>query len=181
MNLLITIVAIVLLLLLGVALLRLRVIIDTSSDQYEVRLQPFGKAKLIIGDGTIGYRWRALFMQGAGQIFPPVEKADQPVEKPTKKKKRAAWRSRSKRDQFLRIGQALWRSLRVRRFMLRMNTHDAVWNAWLYPVFSLWRAQGHDVALQFVGDSSLILDMDNSVHRFAGAFLHSYLTKSKTK
>lgn len=164
----------VLLMLIGIAFLRIRIIIDTFGDRYEIQLIPLARARLVFDDGTIGYRWNAVFIKREGQLFPPVGKEEKPEKKKAKKKNK----SRMSLEKVVRFAQVLYRSVRVRRFYLRLNMDNAIWNAWLFPAFSIWRSRGYDVAIRFVGSTDMVLDIDNSVHRIAGAFLHSYITKS---
>ncbi len=176
MNTVLIILAVVLLLLIVIALLKVRLVIDTVEDRYELLVVPFARVRLILKEDAIGYRWNAVLMHGQGQLFPPLEKAE--------KKERAKKHERRNTNRMafkdvLNLGKALWKGLEVHRIYLRLNTDDAVWNAWLFPAFALWHARGHDVAIQWVGDSILVLDMEHSVHRVAGAFIHSYLTKTR--
>ena len=183
MNALLIISIILLLLLGGIALLRVRMIIDSKQDRYEIRIVPLARVQLALADETIDYRWKAVLLQGQGQLFPPVGKVEKQKTKNTARvKKHVDSKKRQLAFKDIKaLAKDLWRGLKVKRFYFRLNTEDACWNAWLFPAFSVWRANGHDVGIQFAGNSTLILDIEHSVHRIAGAFIHMYLTKTKNK
>ena len=179
-----------LLLLIGILFTPVRVIVDTLEDRYELRVPPWAWARLLVGDGTIGYEWRAVhFVRGQGQLFPPdfdtpdsqavSTGTDQRTEKQDDDRKKAARRSRKATSTrtMLRMGRALLRSFRVRRLHLRVDTGNAVYNAWLFPFFAWWNHRGYDVAIRFAGGTDLVLDMSNSVHRIAGALIREFTPK----
>jgi len=136
-----------------------------------------------VGDGTIGYHLSAPFFKKEAQFFPPKEELEvdrktklvKQVKKAGKKAKQVSWRPSPK--QMMKMGQVILPTFHVNRFSFHLNTDHVVWNAWLFPVFHMWRLKGHDVALKFFGRSVLVLDIDNSLHRIAGAFIHAYFIK----
>lgn len=158
-------------------------IIDSKDGRYEIRIVPLARVQLVLAEETIDYRWKAILLDGHGQLFPPVGKAERSKAKKEVrvKKHKARKKSRLAFQDIKVLAKDLWRGLKVNRFYFRLNTEDACWNAWLFPAFSFWRARGHDVGIQFVSNSTLILDIEHSVHRVAGAFIHMYLTKTKNK
>ncbi|MCB0791820.1 MAG: hypothetical protein H6595_12155 [Flavobacteriales bacterium] len=170
-------------LLIGIALLKVRVIIDTLAERYEVRVRPIGHAELLVGDGTVGYRWWILFFGRTGQFFPPeppsdhTEVKDQHAPDGTTRQRRSKDRRRPSRERLWRMGRAILRSLHVNEFRSRIDTGSSAWNAVLFPLIAWWRSRGHDVGVSWVGAPYLVLDMENSVHRVAGAFFHEYLLK----
>lgn len=176
-----------LLLLAGILFTPVRMIVDTLEDRYELRVPPWAWARLLVGDGTIGYEWRAVhFVRGQGLLFPPdfgtpereagSTGTDERKEKDSDDRGKAAKRSRKAPSPrtILRMGRALFRSFRVRRFHLRVDTGNAVHNAWLFPLFAWWNHRGYDVAVRFTGGTDLVLDLSNSVHRIAGAFIREF-------
>ena len=179
MNALLIISIILVLLFLGIALLRIRMIIDSTEDRYEISILPLARVKLLLADDTIGYCWRAAWLQGKGHLFPSAEIAEDHKYKKEHQKKERNGRRKSKMDlkDMSVLVKRIWHGLEVKRFFVRLNTDDPLWNAWLFPVFSFWRAKGYDVGIQFMGNSTLVLEMEHSVHRIAGAFIHMYLTK----
>lgn len=182
--------ALFLLLLAGILFTPVRMIIDTLEDRYELRVPPWAWARLLVGDGTIGYEWRAVhFVRGQGRLFPPEPGTrereagptgtDERTEKERDHRDKTTRRSRKPPSArtMLRMGRALFRSFRVRRFHLRADTGNAVHNAWLFPLFAWWNHRGYDVAVRFTGGTDLVLDMSNSVHRIAGAFIREFTPK----
>lgn len=179
MNILLIFLSIILLLLIGIAFLRLRIIIDTEMERFEMQLIPIGSARLLIGDGTIGYQLNVPFVHREGQLFPPEEQLLTNGDRPrTIRSSSTNRRSRLSIGKTIRMGSALIKSFKVNRFHLRLDTGDPIWNAWLFPAFALWRSRGADVAVQFVGGTTLSLDIENSVHRMAGALIRSFITKT---
>lgn len=118
-----------------------------------------------------------------GQLFPPPAASEvQEEKKPETNKQVKATEPKEQKSgsrpsprQMVRLVKAVLPSFKVNRFRLYLNTGDVIWNAWLFPIFYRWHFKGHDVAVHFHGPSSLVLDIENSLHRIIGALLHEYL------
>lgn len=173
----------VLLLVLWVLFLRIRLIIDTEQDRYELRLRPLARAELIVEDERIAYGYSLLFYKKQGELFPDweVPEIESPDTDDQEIEKEGGRNRKNKRSisirQALELGRSLLSSFKVNRFRLLLNTEDAIANAWLYPVFTFWRSRGQDVELRFFGRSELVLDIENALHRVFGALFYNYLIK----
>ena len=73
------------------------------------------------------------------------------------------------------------RSFKVRQFRWHLNTGDPSLNAWLFPVFHLWRMRGHDVRISFTGDHGMLLESHNNAFRLIKAVLFTPTNQSKPK
>lgn len=180
MSLTMVLVIVFLLLVIAILFLKVRLIVDTEQDRYEVRLVPLGKARIIELEGQLGYKWELLFFHKKGQFFSLEDEG-----KRAKKKKKKREKSENEKlkngamslRKKLELGRSILPSFKINHFHLLLNTNDPIFNAWLYPAFTLWRAKGHDVELRFFGSSKFILDIENAVHRVIGALLYNYLIK----
>ncbi len=186
MSFLLVIALVLLLVILWILFLRIRLIIDTEEALYELRLRPLAKANLMVDEESIAYEWSVLFWHKRGEIFPAFDKDDtkesgslesQPKKEVKSTKTQRSLKRRMTLEQGLNLSRSLLSSFKVNRFRLFLNTDDAIYNAWLYPVFTYWRSKGHDVELRFFGTSELILDIENALHRVLGVLFYNYLFK----
>lgn len=66
---------------------------------------------------------------------------------------------------------ALLGSFHVRRFHWSLDTGDALWNAWLFPLFHLLRLGGRDMSISFTGRNELECIVENDLYRLLKAIL----------
>ncbi len=166
---------ILLLLVLGVVLALLftpfRLVIDTTRDLYRVQWGP-ARAGVHVAEDRIRYSVELPFWNREGdveELFRSGGRKPHRAHALSKQQTRSSrWRPPIK---------ALLRTFRVRRFRWVLDTGDPLWNAWLYPLFHLFRQRGHDVSISFTGRNELELTISNNLYRLLKAVLLSQPTK----
>lgn len=160
------------LLLLLVALLLTPVVleVDTRTAQAEVRWGWVGGFRVLVDDGPLRYRARVLFVPWER---PFIFEREQKERATTAIRKPRGPMSPERRRWLLQAGWKALRATHVRRFRLRLDTNDAVLNAWLFPVLHLWRLRGFDVAVRFTGGTELAIAIDHSAARILWAVLRT--------
>lgn len=155
--------------------------IDTFTGICMARWGPV-RASLQEAEGDLRYRLRAPFYRREGSVFDlPFNSAEKPRPRPERKparRKRASGQA-LRRVNVLRLSRGVFASFRVRRFRWYLDTGDPLWNAWLFPLFHLWRGRGHDVRISFTRRDGLLLILSNNAFRLLWAVLRAYTNQPK--
>lgn len=143
----------------------IRITIDSFHERASLRWGILS-ASITVHTGEFRYRLSAPLYHREG----PLEELW--VGRSSLRKPGDARRSRPRRDPVrLRSLLPVLRSFRVKRFRWYVDTGDPIWNAWLFPLFHLWRLRGQDVRVAFDGQSGLVLDINNNCFRLLKAVL----------
>jgi hypothetical protein len=168
--------AIVLAAILWLLFMPLIIRIDTFSEVYLLRWGPV-RATVLFSDSDARYQFIAPFYQREGSLF---DLPDRQAPKTPRAARSNAVRSGTApgKRPVLRIIQRVLRSFTVRRFQWYLDTGDPIWNAWLFPVFHLWRTRGADVRISFTGRTGLVFIAHNNAFRLLKAVLSGYINPS---
>lgn len=132
---------------------RITLFINTSTNQYFIKLQGICKINAEINETEILKLHLHLFILNFN--FYPL--------RPDKKKKRKSKKKKKKSRIHLTFKQAyrLIKSFKVKRFYLDLDTGDSITNAKLYPVFSLLNYKLGNFNVNFNGRNKLVLHIQN--------------------
>ncbi len=110
-------------------------------------------------------------------IVEEIEKEEKKTEKnklnheePGKKKKRRIRRINKKEVRklklFSKLGWRVFKSLRLKKFDVDIDTGDVIHNAWLIPVFVQFNGRNVNFRVNYQGVVSIVLIIENSIFRF---------------
>ncbi|NRB51843.1 MAG: hypothetical protein HRU41_29495 [Saprospiraceae bacterium] len=140
--------------------------IDTLRGLYWVHWRGIASLQFNIQDDEPILSLRVWFWK---KDFRPLDSLSKPrkqsAEKRTKKRKprrKINWR---------RLGLRLIRSFIVRQFDLKIDTDDYILNSYLYPVFHLLNSKHLQLGINYQGESSLQLHIENRLIRLLKAIL----------
>ncbi|QIP15118.1 hypothetical protein G8759_22080 [Spirosoma aureum] len=74
---------------------------------------------------------------------------------------------------FIRKARGILQTFRIRTSDIKLDTDDYLMNAYLFPVFSLLCRPGHRWQINFQGDTSVKLVIENRLYRIVFALLVS--------
>ena len=152
-------------LLVYVLFLPIDVVVNTSGNQYYVRLGILAKAN-VHGDERYLLRieLRTLFMRF---YFYPFKWRK-------KKKKKTPKRSRRKKFKLshIKLGWRLLKAFHLRRFSLVLDTGNVITNAKLFPVFALLNYRGGDFNVNFEGRNQLVMHIHSRPIRIIKSFIN---------
>ncbi|MDJ0646860.1 MAG: hypothetical protein QNJ57_12835 [Flavobacteriaceae bacterium] len=131
--------------------------INSSDNDYYVRLPGILKACLLADkEEVLKVKIKILFMSF---YFYPLRKDKAPKE--LKKIEGRAARKKRKRTMNFKMGLRLLRSFKVKRFFVNIDTGDCISNAKLYPVFAFLNYRYGGFAINFENKNELILKLQN--------------------
>jgi hypothetical protein len=138
--------------------------IDTSANQYFVRLQGIMKAS-IEGDPSkvIRIRLQILFLNF--NFYPLMKRFG------SKKKETAEKKKHRKRIAMKRI-ICVVRTIKVKKFLLEMDTGDCIQNAKLFPLFTLLNRTRGDFTINFENRNRLALVFQNRPIHILKSFIN---------
>lgn len=148
--------------------------IDTGVQLYEFRWRTIGKVGLTPTPNDLTVYWQLFFFSKeysltalvARQQSKPKRKKQLKKKKPKKKRfKRRSWRK------WLRKGNAVVNSFKVREFYLNLDTDDYILNSYLVPVFFFLSRNRNGWNINYKGESELRLSVENSPWRIIRAII----------
>jgi hypothetical protein len=149
--------------------------IDTFTEVYLLRWGPV-YATVVFTESDARYTINAPFFHREGSLFDlptsngrKSRSAGHPPSEQTKERRRRP---------VLPIIQRGLGTFRVLRFQWYLDTGDPLWNAWLFPVFHLWRTRGADVRISFTGRTGLVFIAHNNAFRLLKAALSEFFNPS---
>ena len=140
--------------------------IDTKQQQYWVRWRGIASFQLKLLEDDLILRLQVWFWKKDFYPLDGLLKAG----KPSSTKKAKKGRTRKKRN-WKRFASRLLGSFRVKQFDLRLDTDDYVLNSYLYPVFHLLNFKPVQLGINYQGESSLELQIENRLIRLLRAIL----------
>ncbi len=140
--------------------------IDTKMGVYRVRWKGIASFQFSIQEDVPILSLHIWFWKKDFQPLDALSKA----RKPNSKKKAKKRKSRKKRN-WRRLGLRLLHSFKVRQFDLMLDTDDFVLNSYLYPVFHMLHCKPLQLGINYQGESSLQLRIENRLIRLLKAIL----------
>ncbi len=141
-------------------------IIDTTQGVYKVRWKGIASFEMSIQKDEPILQLRIWFWKKDFHLLESLSKSRKPdSEKKTEKRK-----PRKKRN-WRRLGLRLVRSFQVRQFAIKLDTDDYVLNSYLYPIFHLLNSKSLHLGINYQGESSLQLQIENRLIRLLKAIL----------
>lgn len=155
----------VLCLLLYILFLPIDILIDTSKNEYCVKLGVLARA-MIEGDDNYLFRIqvRTFFVRF---FFYPLKKRPRKKKekKSVKKKVRMKW-------SYLGTAVRLLKSFEVKRFGMDLDTGNCITNAKLYPLFAFFNYRGGNFNINFRNENRLDLHIQNRPIRIIKSFIN---------
>ena len=141
--------------------------IDTQRQLYYIRWLGIGSCQLkVLPDGLV---LTLQFWFWKKEIHPlevlvKQQKSQSPKKKNKKRSSRSLW-------EWKRLGTRLLKSFTVKQFRLRLDTDDYILNSYLFPVIHLLNFEARQVSINYLGESSLQLQIENILIRLLRAVL----------
>lgn len=141
--------------------------IDTQQQLYYVRWVGIGSCRVKVMQDDLVLTLQLLFWK---KEMDPIEVLVQQQKAQSSKKKKKKRSSRSIKK-WKRLGLRLMKSFTVKQFRLRLDTDDYVLNSYLFPVSRFLNFGPHQVSINYLGESSLQLQIENRLIRLLRAVL----------
>ncbi|WP_266367204.1 hypothetical protein [Tellurirhabdus rosea] len=145
---------------------RLAVVIDTDARLYLLQWQGVASARMV-ADGHV-----RLWVLGWTRTINPWQRETRPASAvPAKKAKSRRTGPRPSFRTLRRKGLAVLRSFRVHEFYVNLDTDNYLTNAYLYPVMGVLSGPNRRFRINFNGDLTVRLRMENRLYRIVLALL----------
>lgn len=158
----------------------IRITINTFQGEASVRWGILS-ACITARTGEFRYRLSVPFYHWEGRLEELLSTRRTAVRRPRKEEKEKEKKRKSLErggPSRLHLFERIVRSFRVKRFRWYLDTGDPIWNAWLFPLFHLWRLRGQDVRVAFNGKSGLVLVLNNNCYRLLKAVFFNQQPKN---
>lgn len=146
-------------------LARITLKLDTNEHAYWIKWQGVGMVQLIAKDQSPGLRFQFFFLQKdvpLSKLWSPKKAA--PKKNAPKDQKKHSF-SRKKRLKALQ----LLRSFQIKALRLNLDTDDYVVNSYLFPLFYFFDRGSYEFRINYEGDVSLHLEVENRLYRIVKA------------
>ncbi|MBX2876073.1 MAG: hypothetical protein KTR30_28385 [Saprospiraceae bacterium] len=140
--------------------------IDTRKDLYWLRWRGIALFQLKWLDDDLVLHLRVWFWK---KDFHLLDSLLEP--RTSSAKKKASKRKPKRKRNWKRLGTRLLQSFTVKQFDLKLDTDDYVLNSYLYPIFSLLNSKPWQLGINYQGQSSLQLQIENRLIRLLKAVL----------
>ena len=151
------------------------VYLKTETNRYQLMLPGIFKAVVIPTEDLFHIKGWIFFIP---YKFNPVKQRKRKVRKTSgQSRERKGLKKRSREIQMI---PDLFRSFRIRKLHLDLDTDDSIMNAWLVPVFSIVNTQNIQVRVNFEGISSLTLDLRTRLGSLLWIFIRTNINHSLT-
>ena len=145
----------------------IRLVIDSEEKKCQIAWWGLGSARVVATPGDLVVRTKALFWQ---KDFYPLHRDDEKEEKVKKSKIKKADRIKSWRKYFRR-GRNIFKSFRIKRWLIDFDTDDFVLNSQLYPICCLLSGRRTPIRVNYKGEVKIIVEIENRLWRVLGAML----------
>lgn len=148
------------------------IVIDTTRKRYMLQWRGLMTARLladgyirlwVVGWTKLIYPWGRLARKRRNQTEPKLPQR--------------ARRRRPSVQTIIGMSRMMVRTFRVRTFDVNLDTDDYLTNAYLYPVLGLLSGPGRRLRINFRGDVSVKLIIENRPYRLLIAFIRFFLRK----
>jgi hypothetical protein len=139
--------------------------IDSIQGRYELRLVSIGFINLMIENENILLRFNILFFRKTIKIDPfKITATKQKTIEKKKKKKRNWMKMKDKIKRF-------FRSFKLEKLWLNVDTDSYYYNAFLYPVFYFIKGKNYHLNINYQGNNELCLVLKNRPIRILYALI----------
>ncbi len=142
--------------------------VDSNQNIYELRWVSIGYAKLLFKHEQAFVKFRILFFTHTKSIDLPELFRSKAEKKPkTKKKSKKSYSWKTIRHKTTK----LFKSFKLEKFWLNIDTDNYYLNAFLYPVFHFLRGKNYRLKINYQGETELSLIVKNRPIRILFALL----------
>jgi len=154
--------------------------INTDEKKYSAGLKGFLNFNLIPDEEQIFFiRIKIVFY--SFNFFPLRKKekkpeADSKVKKPKKKKKKTGLKT------ILLIKNIVWKtfkSFRLKKLYINLDTNDVMANAYLIPVFANLYRNNINLNVNYSGDFRMVINIENNIFRMLVITIQTYIRHKK--
>jgi hypothetical protein len=165
-----------LLLLLIVLLAPFRLIVDSRQQVFRFNWQPIGMAQLQMTDDDFVIRFKLFFWGMERSLFKLISSSKKQAEKEKPKAKTKKKKSSKKGFRFIKTRIIpVWKSFKLEKLRLQLDTDDYCRNAYLAPVFHLLsNGKNRQLSVNFSGETELILIVQNRLIRILKAIIFKH-------
>ena len=168
----IIIILIILLPLVWLLLAPIQLVINSKRDIYRIVWKGVAGAELIPVPGNLLLRFNILFwrkeIDAMAELARQQDKPKAPEKKKKKKGRSKGWLSFKK---IKRKGIRLLKSCNVKALRLNIDTHDYIYNSYLYPIFYLLDRGKKRLSINYTGESEVLLVVENRLYRMLIALI----------
>lgn len=160
-------------LLIGLLLMPVCMRVDTSINQYEIEIPGLFRAAIVPHEeDIIQIKMRILFFNKTIRPFDlkPGKKENRKNKEERRKKKRNIGKGRSGRES-LRLAWKMLKSFKVNYLYVNIDTNDAIWNAFLIPVFHFFSGPGKVWKINWHEEQLVRFEIENRPIRVLWAFV----------
>lgn len=165
-----------LLLLLLLLIAPFRLIVDSRQQIFRFNWQPIGMAQLQMTEDDFVIRFKLFFWGMERSLLKMISSKKEEAEKKEKQAKRSKKKNSKKGFQFIRTRIIpVWKSFKLEKLRLQLDTDDYCRNAYLAPVFHLLsNGKNRQLSVNFSGDIELILIVQNRLIRILKAIIFKH-------
>ena len=155
-----------------------RFYIDTTINQYYFEWLGLIKVKFIPDEVEIFfikvkipfyhfdiYPIRKLIVEEVEEKEKNTERDNEPVKKKKRRIRRINKKEVKKLKLFSKLGWKVFKTLRLKKFDIDIDTGDVIHNAWLIPVFVQFNGENVNFRVNYQGVVSIVLILENSIFR----------------
>ncbi|TND01480.1 MAG: hypothetical protein FD123_4251 [Bacteroidetes bacterium] len=148
------------------------IIIDTNTGLFQFRFHRLADFRLVLNENEMMLYMRIAWWKKESDLLNPGERKKRlPAPVKTKKRKR---RKPVPFRKIMRMVIAVIRSFRVKQCYISIDTGNMPLNGILYPwFFLLSRRTGQNIMINFRGEETIVLRLQNSLGRIAWAMIKS--------
>lgn len=143
--------------------------IDTTTGRYQIEWKSIGYGRLITRPTVIAIRLKLLFWQKEWPLQALVGGRSKRTERPTDTEKPTR---KTKKDRAPRFNvRALLRTFQLKQLRLHLDTDDFILNSYLFPIFYFLSGRNRDFKINYEGEASLQMVVENRLYRVLWAML----------
>jgi hypothetical protein len=111
------------------------------------------------------YPIRKLIVEEVEEKEKNTERDNEPVKKKKRRIRRINKKEVKKLKLFSKLGWKVFKTLRLKKFDIDIDTGDVIHNAWLIPVFVQFNGENVNFRVNYQGVVSIVLILENSIFR----------------
>ncbi|MFT5167004.1 MAG: hypothetical protein ACI8P3_002241 [Saprospiraceae bacterium] len=142
--------------------------IDSIQQRYELRWKSIGFVRIILVKEPILLKFRIFFFHKTINVDPfKISKAKRKIIKKVEKKKKKAvdW------TKMQRKAKRVFKSFRLEKLWLNMDTDSYYYNAFLFPLFYFIKGRNYHLRINYQGKNELCLILKNRPIRMLYALI----------
>lgn len=176
MTIIIIILILLFVLLLGLLIAPMQLYIDTPRQVFSLRWSKLLETRLIGVDDIPKIQLQIFFWRKEWDVFQLLSSSQKQRKKPStasqkKPKKRSNRFFRMSYKTMFRKAKQVLRSFEVKQCDVRLDTDDFVRNSYLYPIFYMLNGKNRKLSINYQGEASVQLLVQNRLYRIIAAVL----------